>query len=303
MTGPEAQNDASACRVSIVVPTYSRGGLLRENIDSVLGQDFEDYEVVYVDDGSTDSTAEVLAEYAASHAARFHYTTTANGGPGRARNAGASIARGQFLLFTDDDTVVPPNWVAGMLEGHAESGQEVLCGGIAAHSMGTPVERYLHYRMQSSLGRKPRLLKAAPTGNLLIPRELFLAAGGFRDEALPAAEDWDLSHRLRKHGATIYYDPRVAVAHRYQAEWASAAKRLRATGAMGVYLARGQYRSVAAYVGYSVLRFLASPMWIPRHYPADLYVLAWRMEGVFALARMGAYLRSLFGRSPLFLSF
>lgn len=292
MTDQTPPSPASSCRVSVIIPTFNRADVLRENIDSVTAQDFQDYEIIYVDDGSTDATPEILAEAQAAHRDRLRHIRTENSGPGRARNAGVGEAHGEFLLFTDDDATVPANWISAMLEAHQASGHPILCGGIDPYAMDSPIERYLHYRMQTALGKRPRPLSAAPTGNLLIPKAVFEGVGGFRDEAFPAAEDWDLSYRLRAGGQTLYYDPSVAVSHRYQCEWAAAAQRMRTTGAMGLHIARHHYRSPAAYTAYSLLRFLLSPLWIPRHYPARLYLLAWRMEAIFALARLKAYLQS-----------
>lgn len=277
-----------SCKVSVIVPTYNRASLLPENADSILNQDSSDYELIYVDDGSADDTPAVLARYEASSKGRVKMVRVNNGGPGKARNIGARRAKGRFLLFTDDDAAAPQNWISGMLAGYEASGCEVLCGGIAPHSLKTPAERYLHYRMQTRLGSKARRICVSPAGNLLIPSELFWQVGGFCEEPLPAAEDWELSHRLTAHRARILYDPAVSVVHRYQTDLASARARMRATGAAGVYVARRPHYNVAAYVAYSVARCLLSPLWVPRHYPADLYFLAVRMEWVLCLSRVKA---------------
>ncbi|MCP4641304.1 MAG: glycosyltransferase family 2 protein, partial [bacterium] len=85
--------------VSVVVATHNRGAILRENVNSVLAQDFDDYEVVYANDDSTDDTAEVLASFGD----RVRVVQGAWHAPGPARNAGVDKARGRLLLFTDDD--------------------------------------------------------------------------------------------------------------------------------------------------------------------------------------------------------
>lgn len=279
-------------QVSVVIPTYNRGEALRENLDSVLAQEGADYEAIYIDDASTDDTAAVLADYEAAHAGRLRVVRREeNRGPGPARNAGAGTARGAFLLFTDDDTVVPRHWVKGMLARHQAHACDVLCGGIGPYSLSTPVERYLHHRMQTRLGKKARRIAVAPTGNLLVPRALFEEVGGFCEEWLPAAEDWELCYRLRAAGASIYYDPAVAISHKYQPQWAPALARMRAMGEMGVRISGARYRSLTAYVGYSAVRFLASPVWALWRYPLDLYFVALRMEAAFCGARLRAYLR------------
>lgn len=288
----------SAPKVSVVIPTYNRADVLRDNIDSILRQDYSDYELIYINDDSTDATSEILSGYMESHGDKMRVVDTKNGGPGPGRDAGAAIAKGEFLLFTDDDVVVPENWVGGMIERHLACGCDVLCGGIGPYSLETPVERYLHYRMQISLGKTARRIAATPTGNLLIPRDLFLSVGGFLNRSLPAVEDWELSHRLTSAGATIYYDPTILVSHRYQTEWEPAAKRMRTTGEWGLYVCHQRYFSVTAYMCYSLLRFLLSPIRLLRHYPRDLYFLGMRMETVFIKARIKAYFENINGRNP-----
>ncbi len=276
--------------VTIVAATYNRAPLLRENIASILAQEGDAWEAVYVDDGSTDETPEVLDAHAKAHPARFRYIRIVNQGPGPARNAGVKLARGEYILFTDDDATAPPDWVSHMLDCRASHGCDVLCGGIAPFSLETPAERYMHYRFQKSLGAYPKPIKAAPTLNLLLPTVLFHKVGGFREERLTAAEDWDLCLRMAATGARMFYDPAVCVTHRYSRDWDAAAARIRAMGEMGLRVCAEHHGHPAAYVAYSMARFMASPIWIPWHYPLDLYGAVLRMEALFAWSRAKAFL-------------
>jgi glycosyltransferase involved in cell wall biosynthesis len=288
-----------ACQASVVVCTRNRRPLLDENAQSLLAQQHPSFEIIYVDDGSTDGTPQFLERLRAQHPGLIRVVRTDHCGPGPARNAGAAIARGNCLLFIDDDATAPPNWIAEMLRLKEKHDCAVLCGGIRPYSMESPAERYLHYRMMTALGNNPRDLKSAPTGNLLVDKAVFDAAGGFRDLFLPAAEDWDLSYRLRRQGARIFYDPAAAVVHRYSPDLARAQRAIRTTGAAGVYIARLQGRSPAAYTAYALLRLAASPILVARRYPPGLYGLALRMEWLFASSRARAYLRMMLGK-PVF---
>jgi glycosyltransferase involved in cell wall biosynthesis len=288
-----------ACEASVVVCTRNRRGLLEQNIEALLAQRHPSFEIIYADDGSTDDTPRFLDAAQARRPGLIRVVRTNHRGPGPARNAGAAIARGKYLLFIDDDATAPPGWIAEMLSLRDRRGCAVLCGGIEPFSMESPVERYLHYRMMTALGHNPHELKSAPTGNLLIDRAAFDAAGGFRDLFLPAAEDWDLSYRLRRQGARIFYDPAAAVVHRYSPDRARAEQAIATTGAAGVYVARLEGRSPAAYTAYALLRFAASPVLAAQRYPRDLYWLALRMEWLFARSRVRAYVRMLLGK-PVF---
>jgi glycosyltransferase involved in cell wall biosynthesis len=95
-------------RFSVVVPVYNRGHLVRATIDSVLSQSFTDYELIVVDDGSTDHTPDVLRSYGA----RVNVMRQPNQGPEVARNRGASVAHGEYLAFLDSDDLLLPHALA-----------------------------------------------------------------------------------------------------------------------------------------------------------------------------------------------
>ncbi|MCO5200031.1 MAG: glycosyltransferase family 2 protein, partial [Anaerolineae bacterium] len=88
-------------RVSVIIPTYNRAHLLPEAIDSVLAQTFKDVEIIIADDGSTDATAAIVAQYGS----KVRYIAGVHGGAAgaHARNLGLSHARGEFIGFLDSD--------------------------------------------------------------------------------------------------------------------------------------------------------------------------------------------------------
>ena len=96
-------------KVSVVIPTYNRGDLIGETIQSLQDQDFEDFEVIIVDDGSTDHTATVCEKLALSdQRIHFHSGDNKNRGPGYCRNKGTDLAKGEFLIFLDSDDLFLP---------------------------------------------------------------------------------------------------------------------------------------------------------------------------------------------------
>lgn len=175
-------------RVSIVIPTHNRSGIVRRAIDSVLAQTFTDLEILVVDDGSTDDTRAALAGYPE----RVRYIHQENGGPASARNHGMRLARGQYIGFLDsDDAFLPRNVEAHLqvFDRHPEAGL-VYCGieildKTGAHvkdvrpnpeDRGQVLERLIRYNFITS-------------STVLLRREAMEAAGTM-DTTLWFAEDW-----------------------------------------------------------------------------------------------------------------
>src|SRR5210317_1951921 len=90
--------------VSVIIPTYNRGWILAEAIDSVLAQDFKDYELIVVDDGSTDNTREILGRYGRD----IVVLAQSNQGVSAARNRGIAACTGKFVAFLDSDDLWLP---------------------------------------------------------------------------------------------------------------------------------------------------------------------------------------------------
>jgi glycosyltransferase involved in cell wall biosynthesis len=97
-------SESSSPTVSVVIPAYNAARWIAETLDSVLAQTFRNFEVIVVDDGSTDQTSEVVAGYGD----RIHYLRKENGGEGSARNVGIRAARGSYIAFLDADDLWLP---------------------------------------------------------------------------------------------------------------------------------------------------------------------------------------------------
>lgn len=111
-------------RFSIVIPVYNVEQYLKECLDSVLSQSFDDWEAVCVDDGSTDGSAVILNGYA-SKDARFKMVSQANGGLSAARNTGMREAKGDYILFLDSDDWLEPHALKVLSE--QLQGEDMLC--------------------------------------------------------------------------------------------------------------------------------------------------------------------------------
>ena len=181
---------------SVVVPTYNRLPLLAEALGSVWRQTFTDYEVIVVDDGSTDGTAEWLD----SQTPRLRFLRQENKGPGAARNLGAAEAKGEYLAFLDSDDVWFPWTLATYVDVLAEGVRPTTIAG-ALLSFSRSAELGGIKLDQTRFARHEDFLSAGANGAfvgsnmLVVAREALLGRGGFLTDRLNA-EDHDLMLRL-----------------------------------------------------------------------------------------------------------
>jgi len=187
-------------RVSIIIPAFNAEKTLGGAVESVLAQTFSDWEAIVVDDGSTDGTARLAADFAARDS-RIRLVSQANGGVSAARNRGLAEARGEFGLFLDaDDSILPEH--LERLTPLAAPDRAAIC----AFSYLTPDGRHLPAILHAGLADTPVALLsdfcALAIHSCVFPLERARAAGGF-DKALKTCEDWDLWLRLARGGMTF----------------------------------------------------------------------------------------------------
>lgn len=101
-------------KVSCIVPVYNSCKYLRRMLDSILGQSFNDFELILIDDGSTDSSGEICDEYASKDSKICVYHKE-NGGVSSARNLGLSKAEGKYIIFMDSDDLIAPNMLQALV--------------------------------------------------------------------------------------------------------------------------------------------------------------------------------------------
>ncbi len=123
--------------VSIIIPVYNAEEYLDRCLGSVLAQDFTSYEVILIDDGSTDSSPLICDRYSAT-SARFRTLHKPNAGVSSARNAGLDIAEGAYVMFVDSDDALAPGALSSMIKD--VSGEDMLLGGYSVYVDGIPVK-------------------------------------------------------------------------------------------------------------------------------------------------------------------
>lgn len=235
--------------LSVVVPTYQREGLLRQCIESLEVQtDAPDFEVIAVDDGSSDNTAIVLAELAATRPWLHWACQPANRGPAAARNRALAEATGRLVLFVDDDIVAAPTLLRTHVDLHATAGDEMLAilGRVDWHPAleVTPFMRWLdHSGLQFAYdtwlreGPVPTPAAAFYTANLSMSRSQVVAVGGFDERfPFPAYEDLELATRLTARGLRMEYRPAALAYHRRTIDLPTFAKRMDLVGESAVLM-------------------------------------------------------------------
>jgi glycosyltransferase involved in cell wall biosynthesis len=179
--------------VSVIIPTYNRGWILTEAIDSVLGQDFQNYELIVVDDGSTDDTREILDTYRGDIIVLWQ----TNKGVSAARNRGIAQAGGQLLAFLDSDDLWLPRKLSRQVDFFKSHPDAVINQTeeiwIRNDVRVNPKDR--HRKPSGMIFERSLELCLVSPSAVMIKKTLFDAVGGF-DENLPACEDYDLWLRV-----------------------------------------------------------------------------------------------------------
>ena len=118
------------CEISVIIPVYNIQQHLRECLDSVLGQSYPHLQVICVDDGSTDESPAILAQYAQKDN-RVQVIRQQNAGPGAARNTGLEAATGEYVIFLDSDDWFEPDFLAKMVDTAVREGADVaICRAV-----------------------------------------------------------------------------------------------------------------------------------------------------------------------------
>ena len=195
--------------VSVVICTYNGAKTLRRCLDGVRRLSYPDFEVIVVDDGSTDATAAIASDQGAE------VISTPNGGLSRARNIGWQRARGKIVAYIDDDTTPDVHWLtylvssllrsdyAGIAGPNLAPAKDGFVAGCVDHSPGNPTHVLIDDREAEHL----------PGCNMAFWRERIASVGGFDPTFRIAGDDVDFCWRLQDAGWTLGFCPAAVVWH------------------------------------------------------------------------------------------
>ena len=211
-------------RCTIVIPVHDRAGLTRRCLAAILADSPRTpFEIVVVDDASADETAAVLAgqpEVVRS------VRREDNGGFAVACNDGAAAARGELLVFLNNDTEPHPGWLDALVD-HADNHPQVAAvgakllfpdgsvqhAGVVICQDGRPRHIYAGFPAEHPAVQQPRAFQAVTAACMLVRRASFEQAGGFDTAFRNSLEDVDLCLRLRDAGSEVHYCPASVVTH------------------------------------------------------------------------------------------
>lgn len=186
--------------ISVIVPAYNQGHYLKEAIDSVLAQSYEDWEIIVVNDGSTDDTRAVAMSFSDDRV-RYHYQS--NQGLSAARNTGIALATGDYVSFLDSDDLFLAQKLELLLTLLADRPDLGFAAGqaIFIDEEGARLNKTMDKAPPPDLSE---MLLGNPfhVGSVLV-RKRWLDHVGTFDETLRACEDWDLWLRLAKDGCQM----------------------------------------------------------------------------------------------------
>lgn len=193
--------------VSVILAVYNEEEDIRDCLDSLLLQDYDDFEIIVVDDGSTDRTYEMVKVYLERNRKVMMVSNKSNKGQTYSRNLGVLESQGEIIAFTDADCVLPKNWIQRIVDCFA--GEEIVAAsgpdithpndGVFARSVGLGIERGIGPVLRAS--------------NLAILRSSFLEVGGF-DEGMRYNDEVDLQKRLYRRKLKILFSSAMMVHHK-----------------------------------------------------------------------------------------
>ncbi len=194
--------------ISVIIPNYNGSNTIGKCLETAFASDYGNFEVVVVDDCSTDNSVEIIRQYPCRLVRLDRHT-----GAGAARNSGANNSKGELLFFTDADCLLQKDALACANQAACEHAGTVIGGTYTPlpfdpDFFSTFQSLFIHY--SETKKREPDYIA---THAMAIDRKIFISSGGFRKDFFPILEDVEFCHRLRRSGARLLMKPGVEVTH------------------------------------------------------------------------------------------
>jgi cellulose synthase/poly-beta-1,6-N-acetylglucosamine synthase-like glycosyltransferase/peptidoglycan/xylan/chitin deacetylase (PgdA/CDA1 family)/spore germination protein YaaH len=196
--------------VTVIVPAYNEGKVIATTLASLLASEYAELEILVVDDGSTDDTADVVAALAADNP-RIRLIRQPNGGKSSAANHALETAHGEIVVAVDADTLVTPDAIPKMIAHFAAPEVTAVCGNVEVGNVNRIITTFqaIEYVTSQNFDRRAfsalNCISVVPGALGAWRREAVIAAGGYSDQTL--TEDADLTLTILRHGGRVVYEP------------------------------------------------------------------------------------------------
>ncbi len=196
--------------ISVIVPNYNGSATIGKCLEAVFESSYGNFEVVVVDDCSSDNSAEIIKQFPCTL-----IELNTHGGAAKARNAGALHSRGEVFFFIDADCLLSIDTLSSANRAIDEAGHNTVIGGTYTpipydkDFFSTFQSVFIHYSEIKSACRPDYIATHA----MVISAETFGKSGGFNEDFLPILEDVEFSHRLNREGCRLVMDPGITVRH------------------------------------------------------------------------------------------
>lgn len=195
---------------SVVIPAYQSADTIAETIEACLNQDYPNVEVIVVDDGSTDETAQIVQAYP------VHYIHQKNAGPATARNLGWIATSGDIVCFTDADCIPARDWVSNLMAEYTADDIAGVGGTYDIVNRGSLLAACIHEEIVERHLAMPRYVNYLGSFNVSYRRTILEQAGGFDTSyRVASGEDNDLAYRVIKLGHKLVFTTKAQVAHHH----------------------------------------------------------------------------------------
>ena len=203
--------------ISVVIPTLNRYSYLKDVLHDFEKQDYTNFEVIVVEDGSNLKADEIVKSY--SEKLNINYFLKKNSGAGASRNYGMQKASGSYFIIFDSDCIIPPNYLVEVEKALSKNYTDAFGGADAAHKSFTTIQKAINYSMTSFFttggirGSKKAVDKFQPRSfNLGISKKAFEKTAGF--SKMKIGEDIDLTFRLWEHNFETQFIENAFVYHK-----------------------------------------------------------------------------------------
>lgn len=196
-------------RITVAVCTYNGASTLRACLEGALQLDYPDYEILVVDDGSTDDSAAIAAEYG------VRVESTPNRGLSAARNTAADLATGEIVAYLDDDAWPDKHWLSYLGRAFLQSEHAMIGGPNIPPDPRTAAESAVASAPggPSHVLLSDRVAEHIPGCNMAVRRDVLLQLGGFDPQFRVAGDDVDMCWRIQESGLTVGFEPAAMVWH------------------------------------------------------------------------------------------